>query len=169
MMPLQYSIVLLGNDPFWQHILCPSQWPTSCKHQSTAVQKQAFTEDAVCPAEPQSGSSAESVGGKCKGHCLPTTPMVNPWSCYSSEQSMGESNRKTSTTTLLQIKQMIYKGSFQHKPFYDKSISSLCNPKYCIELFTCGPPAVSEPKPIRSLSLLTYHLQPHLVNTFFLN
>lgn len=53
----------------------PSQWPTSCKHLSTAMQKQASTGDAVCPVEPQSGSSAESVGEKCKGHCLPTTPM----------------------------------------------------------------------------------------------
>lgn len=79
----------------------PSQWPTSSKHLSTAVQKWDSTEDTMCPTEPQSGSSAESVGGKCQGHCLPTTPMVNPelW-CFSSEQGMWETNRKTSTTTL---------------------------------------------------------------------
>lgn len=93
--------ITLFDSTFYDSL---SQWPNTCKHLSTAEQKQkqASTEDAVCVLLNHSQAPLPSLWEKSgKGHCLSTTPKGNPWLwCYSSEQGMWETNRKTSTTTL---------------------------------------------------------------------
>lgn len=107
-----------------------------------------------------------------KANYLPVIPMVSlRLRYYSSEQGMWETNRKTSTTTLLQINKIIFKGLFQVKPFYDKNICSVCKQKHYIALFTCRSHAVNEPKKLSRilLRLLAHYLQPpRLLNTLHL-